>query len=275
MEYIKPWSDIFIKYLFGTPENNEILLAFVNAVLTSKGYDRIVSVQIVNPFSIKDFSLDKESILDVKAIDENKRMYDIEIQSSESGSYVNRILYYWSTVYASQLKETEVYGKLKPVISINMLNFTLFESIKEFHSLFILKEKDIDVILTDHLSLHFIELPKLHQIHSTLEKFLYFIKNEGKEDAVLATLIGEDILLNKAHNQYKKFTSDEEMRDLYLRREIFLRDKLSAIEDAREKGIKEGKLEDARKMLSHNLTIELITDVTGLTIDEVKSLKCK
>ena len=79
--YVKPSSDIFIKYLFGTEENKPILLAFINAVLSKTDFDLIVSVEILNPFNIKEFTGDKETVLDVKATDNNGRIYDIEVQA--------------------------------------------------------------------------------------------------------------------------------------------------------------------------------------------------
>ncbi|HBD94056.1 MAG TPA: hypothetical protein DDY71_11075 [Spirochaetia bacterium] len=126
-------------------------------------------------------------------------------------------------------------------------------------------------------TIYYIELPKLHAVHSTLEKFLYWIKFEGKEDAILTTLIKEDEVLGIAHKQNEKFSSDDTMRDLYLQREMYIRDKLSAIEYAEKqgelKGKIEGKIEVARKLLSQNLSIELVADVTGLSVEELQSLK--
>ena len=44
--YIKPSSDIFIKYLFGmdTEESRMLLLSFINAVLQDSGFEPVVSV---------------------------------------------------------------------------------------------------------------------------------------------------------------------------------------------------------------------------------------
>ena len=72
---VKPTSDIFIKYFFGKQENEVILLDFLNAVLTKTGFDKIVSVEIKNPFNIKDFIGDKETALDIRATDENDKSY--------------------------------------------------------------------------------------------------------------------------------------------------------------------------------------------------------
>jgi predicted transposase/invertase (TIGR01784 family) len=95
-DYIKPFSDIFIKYLFGKEENKKILIDFINDVLVDEDFPKIVSVEIKNPFNPKKFPIDKGSYLDLKVIDENKKQYNIEIQSTPETSFINRILYYWS-----------------------------------------------------------------------------------------------------------------------------------------------------------------------------------
>ena len=43
-------------------------------------------------------------------------------------------------------------------------------------------------------------------------------------------------------------------------------------EEGREEGLKEGAIANARKMKAYGLTLEMISDITGLTIDEVRGL---
>ena len=62
------------------------------------------------------------------------------------------------------------------------------------------------------------------------------------------------------------------------------RDTLSVFEGARmegreegiregiREGIKKGKIENARKMKAYGLALDMISDITGLTIDEVRDL---
>ena len=54
------------------------------------------------------------------------------------------------------------------------------------------------------------------------------------------------------------------------------RDTISVFEgvrmEGREEGLKEGAIANARKMKAYGLTLEMISDITGLTIDEVKGL---
>ena len=54
------------------------------------------------------------------------------------------------------------------------------------------------------------------------------------------------------------------------------RDTISVFEgvrmEGREEGLKEGAIANARKMKAYGLTLEMISDITGLTIDEVRGL---
>ena len=42
--------------------------------------------------------------------------------------------------------------------------------------------------------------------------------------------------------------------------------------EGREEGLKEGAIANARKMKAYGLALEMIADITGLTIDEVRDL---
>ena len=160
VNYVKPTADIFIKYLLGSKGNKDLLLSFINSVLEDAEFDKIVSVEIKNPFNLKAFVDDKESILDVKAIDENKRQYNVEIQTSGTEHFKNRSLYYWSKLYSSQLDGGAKYVDLNPAICINILDFKLFNEIEYLHTCFLLREQHApEYILTDHLIIHFLEIP--------------------------------------------------------------------------------------------------------------------
>ena len=281
-DYIKPYSDIFIKYLFGSETNKALLLSFINAVLAESELAKIVEVEIRNPFNPKNFIIDKESILDVKAVDESGKIYNIEVQVEEDDNFKHRSLYYWARVYANQLKKGEDYTFLEPVICINILHFDLLEELPNYYNCFFLQEKNTHLVLTDHQVISFIELPKLNNVNKNkeLDKFAYFLKQEGLEDNMLKTLIKDDPVIKEAHTQYQHFTEDETMRDLYEARLKWERDTNTRINSALEKGKREGKregkiegkIEDAKKMLKKGLSLEDITEITGLSSDEIKKL---
>ena len=103
MDGLSLTNDFVFKYVFGREENAPILLSFVNAVLEDSGFRPIASVSIKDPINHRRADYAKESVLDIRAVDEHNRQYDIEVQVSDDPSFVNRSLYYWSQLYGNQL----------------------------------------------------------------------------------------------------------------------------------------------------------------------------
>ena len=150
---IKPTVDFAFKKIFGSSENVRTLIGLLNAILELPA--PIVDVEILNPFSYKEFSGDKQIILDVRARDSTGRMLNIEMQVANTGDLKQRMTYYACKLYADQLKLGEKYFILQPAISICLLNENLF------------KETDVP-----HHRFRFCDLPiqpePLHWIRRTL-----------------------------------------------------------------------------------------------------------
>lgn len=284
-EYIKPTSDIFVKFLFGTEKNKRLLISFINAVLEDSDLPTITSVELKNPFNIKEFITDKESILDLKAVDEKGRYYDIEVQTSGTDHYRNRSLYYWSKLYSSQLENSKFYTELTPAICINLLDFNLFGEKTPLHSCFILREKNNpELVLTDHLIIHFLELHKLdkHISNSKLKHWIQYFKYEGGlED--MTTLLESDPDIKEAHKVYKEFSQNSEYRELYEARQKWLRDyegrldyeQKKAREEGKQEGKQEGRLETALELLKMGMSIDVVVKATGLLHEIVEELSKK
>ncbi len=243
-DYIKPTSDIFVKYLFGCEENKDLVVSFINAVFEDSDLPFIKEVTLVNPFNYRTFVVDKESIVDIKAIDEKGRHYDIEIHCYGKETLVVRSLYYLAKLYTSQLKNNEDYENLKAAICINIMDFNLFDDIDRIHNCFLLRELyDSEYVLTDHFMIHFIELQKIktESVKKKLENWIKFFLYEGKgEEEMKILLKDEDI--KRSHEVYEKFTEDDELKDMYEARLKWLRLHRSEIKIAREKGREEGKI---------------------------------
>jgi len=286
MPYVKPTSDIFIRYLFGSEENKFLLQAFINAVLENSEFPRIKTLELKNPFNLKKILYDKESVLDVKAVDETGQIFNIEVQTSGSGDFKHRTLYYWAKLYSSQLKEGDIYSRLYPAVCINILDFKFFDGFEKYHSTFMVREKDeAEFFLSKHLAIHFLELPKLKDLEKgkRLSHWLYFLKNEGMEDKKMKVLLNENENIEQAHKRYIAFTRDEELLDAYEAREKWKKDYNSGLFNARQEGLhegkeegkEEGKKETAVKMLQKGFELKTIRELTGVSIDELKLEKKK
>ena len=263
-------------------------MAFINAVLEDSGFPLIKKVELKNPFNLKKIVFDKESILDIKATDESGKIFNVEVQTSGTGLFNHRTLYYWARLYSSQLHEGDIYSKLYPAICINILDFKLFNDFEKYHSTFMVREKDNpEYFLSEHLVIHFLELPKLKGLEAgkKLTQWLYYLNNEGKEDKIMQILLKENKNIARAHEQYIAFTKDEELMDAYEAHIKWKKDYNTGIFNAKEEGIKEGIEEGiekgiktnqekiAVKMLQKDYKLKIICELTGISIDELQQVQ--
>ena len=156
--YIDPTIDFVFKLLFGVVENIPLLLDFLNKTLQPSV--PIAAVTLLNPYNEREFTTDKLTIVDLKAQDENGTPYQIEIQLQSPKHLPNRILYNWSGIYRKQLSKKEEYEILKPVISIWLLTKDLIQDSPDHHHIFEVWDRKQDKLLSDHLTVHLIELKK-------------------------------------------------------------------------------------------------------------------
>ena len=77
---IDPKIDCVFKALLRSEENGNLLIHFLNAILTSDLSAPITEAEILNPYNDKEFLDDKLSVVDVKTKDSEGRLYQIEIQ---------------------------------------------------------------------------------------------------------------------------------------------------------------------------------------------------
>jgi predicted transposase/invertase (TIGR01784 family) len=293
------YSDIFVRYLLGDEGNKDLLISFINAVNEDSGFPAITEINIKNPINIRTMVLDKESVIDIKAWDENGRQYDIEIQIAGDSDFSRRSLYYWAKLYGSQLDQGEDYSDLKPTICINLLGFKLFEQGHiGVHSCFVPKELVSNDVLSDHLVIHFIELPKFQKrsgFTSLFEHWLGYFKYAGQQEDVMRTLLESEPKLEKAHTLYKRFTQNDEMIELYEARMKYKRDHATLLRSAEKRGLEEGEkrgLEEgqkrglekgrrenreeiARTMLTKGMEVATIVEITQLSIQQIEQLRRK
>ena len=111
-----------------------MLIGLLNAILRLP--QPIVHVQILNPFSYKDFADDKLIVLDIRARDSAGRWLNIEMQVSIFAGLLQRLVYYASTMYFDQLKSGGSYADLRSAISICLLDKKLFRDDASAHHRF-------------------------------------------------------------------------------------------------------------------------------------------
>ena len=276
---VKKLNDYFIRYFFGFEGHEDLLLSFINAIMIDSNFATFVSVEIINPFNLSEKANNKESIVDLKAITEDGTIVIIEIQTYSTKNFFERTLYYWSKNYSSVLKKGDDYVELKPVISINLIDDILFDKTdNRMHTCYLLKEKNSNKILTDHIQLHYVEIPKFDEnadIKKELKNWILFLKSNKEED--MSQLLKEDTIFEKAMKKYNYFTDNKDLLNEYDKREAYLFYQASLMRGATKDGIEEGErnkaISIAKSMKKDGADINLIAKYTGLSVEEIRKLR--
>ncbi len=85
---------------------------------------------------------------------------DVEMQTRRHAALRPRVLFYWGRLYSGQLKVGQAYSGLKRCVVVLITDFKELPTAR-FHSVFQARERTTGDLLTDHLELHLLELPKL------------------------------------------------------------------------------------------------------------------
>ena len=268
------------KKIFGSEKHPGVLISFLNAVLKPK--NNITDVEIKNTDIDKSYIEDKFSRLDVKAVTSKNEIINIEIQLKNEYNMIQRSLYYWSKLYEEQLEEGDRYDKLCRTVCINILDFKYLKN-DRFHNGYRLKEIETNEELTDLEEIHFIEIPKLKKINSekdivdVLEGWVEFLRDPESEVVRKLEMTNKEI--REAKDELYRLSMDEKERALYFIREKSIRDEISALANAEEKGMERGikkgernKAIEIAKSLLDVLDIETISIKTGLSIKEIEDI---
>jgi predicted transposase/invertase (TIGR01784 family) len=280
MSVLNPRVDFAFKKLFGSEENKDILISFINAVVSKE--DQVIDIVLLNPYNNKEHQLDRLSILDIKATDEKGRQYNIEMQITDQVYYNQRALYYWSRLYTSQLQEGDAFGDLKKTISINVLNFDYFNEESNYHNVFKILHAESHKSYFEDLELHFIELHKfddeVSHIKTTLDRWAKFLKKAHHYDkATFPDELRIEPAIEKAFFSLNTLSLDKEEREIYEARLKWLRDEDAALQKAHDKGIEQGIEQGIERiainMLQDNEPLDKISRFTGLSEDVIIKLK--
>lgn len=196
----------------------------------------------------------------------------------------DRVLWYWSKLYSSDIKKAEKYSDTRKVISILIADYNLavLKDVKRYHSSWHIREDEMStIILTPKFELHIIELNKLKvninkQGDIKLRQWLEFIRNPNHREEFY---MNEEI--EKARKVLEEISQDDEERKLAEQREIWQIEYNSNIDSATRKGREEGRAEGeheerkatAKRMLDEGFGIETIETITLLSKEEITSLK--
>ena len=277
--YVDLLNDLGFKHVFGREANKEILMAFLNEIITDR---RIIDLEHINneqvPFDIES----KKSVFDLYCKTQDGSRIVVELQKKGQKDFIDRTIYYSGFPVQSQVEKGNTKYTFSAVYVINILNFNLKElsGDPDVVSCCRLQKVNKNTTISKKYTFIFIELPKftreLEDItpDSILDGFFYCFKNMKHLEEQPRELEQEiwDQLFDAA--QYARMNEQEKLA--YIKEMNTARDIRNQIEYAKEEGLEQGMAQEkasiAKSLKAEGIDILIISKTTGLTVEEIEKL---
>ncbi len=279
---LKPKNDVVFQSIFNQ-NNAKITKAFVEALLDEK-----ITKMTINSDQIlvRDTPEDKLGILDLELDINNNEKVDVEIQLIERANFTERLLFYFSRLYASEIKRGDSYTEAKKVILIAIIDYPLelTQAISEMETVWKLCEKNHpDLVLTDSIEICILELDKVKNTYykNKLDKkaqWMLFLDDPNSREVKEIMKKNNDI--KDAVIEVHERSKDEQLRRLAELKEKAIMDEKAIYKAGRLRGEKEGitqgqlekSIEIIKNLLSMDFTVSQIAQAVDMSEEEVKKI---
>ncbi|MDR1909238.1 MAG: Rpn family recombination-promoting nuclease/putative transposase [Spirochaetaceae bacterium] len=288
---LKPLNDFAFKKVMGEKGREELLLSFLNAVLAKTGKGPLRSIEIVENRDLPaGIAGAKSVILDVRSVLADGTRADIEVQLQNQYNMDKRNLFYWSAEYTKGIEAGANFSSLRPVITINIIDFKYIRIENVFHTSYhIYEDAYKDYRLTDLLEIHYIEMPKFRNVRekdlsaNPLHRWLVWL-DEHSPPGLVEEVLKMDAMIQRAQTILDLIRTDPALLHSYEMYELQLMDEQSrlegaareALEEGLKEGLKEGKLSKAKEIagnaLAAGVAVELVSEITGLDLETLRNL---
>ncbi|SFF57451.1 Rpn family recombination-promoting nuclease/putative transposase, partial [Thermoflexibacter ruber] len=188
-KYINPFTDFGFKKIFGEEANKDLLIDFLNELLTDKG--KIIDLTYLKSEHLGTTDLDRKAIFDLYCENEKGEKFIVEMQRAKQDFFKDRSLYYATFPIQEQAKRGDWNYQLKGVYSIAITDFLIDDDKanrgKIVHDIRLI-EKETQKIFYDKLRFIYVEIKKfdktLEEIETHFDKWLYVLKNLVKIEEI-------------------------------------------------------------------------------------------
>lgn len=296
-KFLDPKNDVAFKKIFGTEKNKDILIHFLNDMITFKQGGKIKQVTFLQPVQDPETAILKTSIVDILCKDDQGNTCIVEMQVVKDKGFEKTAQLYAAKAYSSQLYINGKYHSLKEVIFLAISNFTMFPNKTAYKSDQVILDKQPYENNLKDFSFTFLELPKfsknIDELSNRIEKWAYFFKHaEETSKADLQILVKGDRIIKKAYQELDRFSWNEEELRSYEQTEKWEGTYLASLEQkfdegmekgieigiqqCIEKGIEKGRktalLDMAKLMLERGDTVTSVIAITGLSEEDIRSI---
>jgi predicted transposase/invertase (TIGR01784 family) len=300
--FIDPFTDFGFKKLFGSEPNKDLLIDFLNELL--KGRKLIKNLTYSKNEHLGKTPEARKAVFDLYCENENGEKFIIELQKVNQQFFKDRSIYYSTFPIQEQAIGGDYWNyQLKEIYTVGIMDFAFDDNHPEQfqHEVMLIETKTKEVFY-DKLIFIYLEMPKFVKDEAELvtrfDKWLYLLKNLNKFREIPSIL--QERLFKKLFAIAELSNLNETEMNAY---EASLKDKRDwrnameyAMTKARKEGIEEGigkgiekgikkgiekgiekgrkaeKEEMAKQMKNENFAIDIISRLTGLSIEEINRL---
>lgn len=277
--------DWAIKRLLRNKADFSVLEGFLSELLK----EDILIQDVLESESNQRLDSDKYNRVDILVKNSKGELVIIEIQNQNEYDYFHRMSYGTSKAITEYISVGEPFQNIKKVYSINIVYFDLGQGVDYIYhgkTDFIGIHKSDKLLLsakqTEMLSgkiepaqifpeYYVVKVNQFDDVaKDTLDQWIYYFKNNEIKDEFTAKGITE------ARELWRVDTLPEEEQKEYSQHLKDLRNEASRIltlkVDAEDKVKKENSISIARNMIAKGMSLSLISELTGLSEDELQSL---
>ena len=290
-DILPPSDDRVFKLILTHPEAKQALMNLISSVIGRTVVDVILLPNELAPGDTEE----KAERLDVNCKIDDGSQVNLEMQASRivedmDGQYRNikgKSVYYLTDLHSSQpAKGQQRYDRLARSYQITFCSYTIFPDTPEYANSFSLRHDTTGELLTDAISLTFVELSKLEEVvkkpisdMTDLDKWSVFFQYapDLKHRVLVNKVIESEEVLQVAGNLLMSISQNERERAIFRSRRKFQTDMQSNLATAEDNGKQIGraeeKIEIARNALQMKMTVADIVRLTGRTQAEVEDLR--
>ena len=269
------YLDSLFKKIFADSEDTRLLKELLCIILN----EDIENVTIISPELIGDKIKVKRSYLDLLVELKNKTKINIEINSNPQSYTTDRNLFYLFKVMGRDLTSKDKYTDFHKHIQINLNLNTKEEPVMKYY----LMNKESDKILTNKLEIINIDIEKLNEICYTngvegqdiFTKVLGLIGAKDKEHFDIFKK--EKGIVKKIMDKAQDYITDNDLVEVLDYEKMRDNREEAAKELGFSNGFNNGVQNTvnviAKNMLEKNMDINTISEVTGLTKEQIEELK--
>ena len=263
------------KAFFGDEKNKEEVMTVINLLLPE--HCSVVEIEYM-PTERQGQVVDKNKTMhyDYVCRDKSGAVFIVEMQQYKEKHWFKRCVSYACRSYDRQNRKGENYD-VSPVFLIGLMGVNIDHVEPElwndrFVSEYTFREKSTHEVLVDTIFVIFAELAKFNkepeECLTKQNQMLYILKNSGTFTENYHPVWEDFDALENILEKMKIAGFDEVKRMQYEKDMYDERRRNGEIEAARE----EGKIETARNLKTLGVSVEIICEATGLSVEQVEKL---